>query len=171
MQFQVPQNIDLEDKLVGPLTLIQFLYLLGGGLIGYALLGWLGTHFVFWILAIPIAIISLSLAFLKIQEQPLSHFVSAGLVYLTRPKLHLWQRHGQIQPVLTEPPPTKQMAPSLPIKKRPGKSELEQLAYYLDTRRPAPKEAKTFGQITATFEKLLKETPDIGQQQPQEVQK
>lgn len=159
MQFQVPQNIDLEDKIVGPLTLIQFLYILGGGLLDYILLIWLGPRFVFWLIAIPVALVSLSLAFLKIQEQPLSHFISAGLVYLSRPKLRLWQRQGQTQPVLIQPPPPKQPLQPLLIKKRPGKSELEQLAYTLDTRMPRPKETKNFGQITVAFEKLLREQP------------
>ena len=30
MAVKIPQNIDKEDKLVGPLTLKQFLYVLGG---------------------------------------------------------------------------------------------------------------------------------------------
>jgi len=31
MQYQVPQFIEIEDKIFGPLTLKQFLYLAGGG--------------------------------------------------------------------------------------------------------------------------------------------
>ncbi|TSC80302.1 MAG: hypothetical protein G01um101429_152 [Parcubacteria group bacterium Gr01-1014_29] len=30
-QFQVPQFIEVEDKIFGPLTTKQFFYLLGGG--------------------------------------------------------------------------------------------------------------------------------------------
>lgn len=169
MQFQVPQNIDLEDKLVGPLTLIQFLYVLGGGLIDYILLNLLGPQFAFWLLAIPIALVSLGLAFLKIQEQPLSHFISTGLVYLSRPKLHIWQRQGETQTILTEPPPPKKSTQPIVIKTKPGKSELEQLAYTLDTSGPAPAEAKTFGKVTAAFEKIIQETPELIEQ-PQQPQ-
>ena len=56
MQFQVPQGIDMEDKIVGPLTLIQFLYLLVGGVIDYLLFLNLKGNFIFWILALPITI-------------------------------------------------------------------------------------------------------------------
>ena len=31
MQFQVPQFIEIEDKIFGPLTFKQFIYLAGGG--------------------------------------------------------------------------------------------------------------------------------------------
>ena len=92
MQFQVPQNIDLEDKIVGPLTLIQFLYVLAGGLINYLLLIFIGMKIIFWILAIPIGLFALALAFLKIQDQPLSSFVKAGLIYFSRPRMRYWQR-------------------------------------------------------------------------------
>ena len=37
MQFQVPQFIDVENKIIGPLSLRQFLYLAGAGLISFML--------------------------------------------------------------------------------------------------------------------------------------
>lgn len=134
MQFKVPQNIDLEDKIVGPLTLIQFLYVLGGGVIVYLLYLSLHMRFLFWVLAIPIAIIAASLAFLKIQDQPLSHFIKAGLVYLSKPKKRLWQRTGLVKPVVFAVAKKEKKAPA-PIKRKIEKSELEQLAQMLDTRR------------------------------------
>jgi hypothetical protein len=38
MQFQVPQFLDVEDKIIGPFTIKQFLYLAGGA--GFAYLSW-----------------------------------------------------------------------------------------------------------------------------------
>ena len=49
MQFKVPQFIDMEDKIVGPLTLKQFAYILGAG----------GFSFLLWTF-IPIKIILMS---------------------------------------------------------------------------------------------------------------
>jgi hypothetical protein len=133
MQFKVPQNIDLEDKIVGPLTLIQFVYVLGGGVIIYLLYLSLHMRFLFWILAAPIGLIALALAFLKIQDQPLSHFLKAGLVYLSRPKKRLWQRTGLVKPVVFAVAKKEKAAPAL-SKRRIEKSELEKLAQTLDTR-------------------------------------
>ena len=135
MQFQVPQNIDLEDKIIGPLTLIQFLYCIGGGVIVYLLfmtLTW--KNFFFWLLAVPIGLVALSMAFLKIQDQPLSHFIKAGLVYLSKPRIHIWRRQGIAPQVLIKPPETKVETPIAP-KRQIVKSELEQLAQQLDTQR------------------------------------
>jgi len=132
MQFPVPQNIDMEDKIIGPMTLVQFLYVLGGGIIDYLLFLSLKTGILFWVLAIPIAIVALALAFLKIQDQPLMYFVKSGLVYLSRPKVRLWQRQGLARKILQAP--TKKEIKQAPIlKKGIEKSELEKLAYNLDT--------------------------------------
>jgi len=133
MQFPTPQNIDLEDKIVGPLTLIQFLYVLAGGVIDYLLFLSLGSgSFFFWLIGVPVALIALALAFLKIQDQPLSYFIKAGLIYLSRPKIRLWQRQGLSIPIL-QAPQEKVIAPPTP-KRKIEKSELEKLAYTLDTR-------------------------------------
>jgi len=133
MQFPTPQNIDLEDKIVGPLTLIQFLYVLSGGIIDYLLFLSLGSgSFFFWLIGVPVALIALALAFLKIQDQPLSYFIKAGLIYLSRPKIRLWQRQGLAIPIL-QAPQKKTAAVAAPSRKI-EKSELEKLAYTLDTR-------------------------------------
>lgn len=150
----------MEDKIVGPLTLVQFLYLLGGGLIDYLLFQGLARDYfaLFLLLAIPIGLVALALTFLKIQEQPLSHFVAAGLIYLTQPKVRLWRRQTNFQPILTAPVKEEKKENIAPIK-HIGKSELEQLAYTLDTQQLNKKEEKKLGNITAAFEKLLKEQP------------
>ncbi len=134
MQFKVPQNIDLEDKIAGPLTLIQFLYVLSGGVIIYLLFLSLHTKLLFWVFAIPLAVITLAMAFLKIQDQPLSHFIKAGLVYLSKPKKRLWLRTGLVKPVVFGQT-KKEKKVVLPPKRKIEKSELEQLAQMLDTRR------------------------------------
>lgn len=136
MQFKVPQNIDLQDKVIGPMTMIQFLYVLGGGVIDYLLFMTIGPGIVFYILAIPIALLALALAFLKIQEQPLSHFITAGLVFYNRPKKRTWLRGGTSIATVRELPQTKKKV-VVPIKRAVSKSELEKLAYMLDTHNPA----------------------------------
>jgi len=133
LQFQVPQGLDLEDKIVGPLTLIQFLYLIAGGVVDYLLFLSFKTSFIFWVIGLPIALVALALAFLKIQDQPLSYFIKAGLIYLSRPKIRLWRRQGLAPTVLVNPPKKILKAPP-PPKRKIEKSELEKLAYALDTR-------------------------------------
>lgn len=155
MQFKVPQNIDLEDKIVGPMTLVQFLYVLSGGLIDYMLFQSLYpiSVWLFAILAVPIALIALALAFVKIQDQPLPYFIKAGFGFLGRPRQRLWRRMAEPETVLTQPPPKAEQI-VLP-KRHIGKSELEQLAHALDTQPLGTDEAKNFGKISVAFEKML----------------
>lgn len=91
MQFNVPQFIEIEDKLIGPLTLKQFLYLLGGG--GLLFILWYVLTFgLFIIIAIPIGIFFILLAFYKVNGRPFINLIGAGIVYLTKPRLYLWKK-------------------------------------------------------------------------------
>lgn len=95
MQFKVPQNIDMEDRIIGPLTLNQFLYLLIGGIIIYILFNYLvpiRLTFVFVLLAVPIGVISFAFAFVKIQDRPFIEFALAAVKYLSLPRTRAWQR-------------------------------------------------------------------------------
>ncbi len=94
MQFKVPQNIDMEDKIIGPLTLTQFFYLLFGGLILYILFTNLAatSALLFWILALPIGLFSFAMAFVKVQDRPFPTFIMAGIKFMTQPRARVWQR-------------------------------------------------------------------------------
>ncbi|MEI7962186.1 MAG: hypothetical protein WCI04_07660, partial [archaeon] len=101
----------------------------------------------------------LGLAFFKVQEQPLSHFLMVGILYMTRPKLRIWKRLDSYPTVLTEPPKEKE-APVVINKHHLEKSELEMLAYNLDVVQPtALDEKKKMGAVTTMFEQLLREQP------------
>ncbi len=93
MQFKVPQFIEMEDKIVGPFTLKQFLYLAGGT----------GVLFVLWfilrlgafiIAAIPVGAASLLLAFRKVNGRPFISFLGSFFKYLSKPKIYLWRRNN-----------------------------------------------------------------------------
>lgn len=101
MQFKVPQNIDMQDRIIGPLTLSQFFYLLFGGLIIYILFSKLvltGFSFLFWILAIPIGVFSFCMAFIKIQDRPFPVFFMAMVKYVSQPRARVWQHYTPVQP-------------------------------------------------------------------------
>ena len=90
MQFQVPQFIEIEDKLFGPLTATQFIYLVGGG--GFALAMWLLLPL--WaaiLLGAPVAGFALALAFYKINDRPFIVMLEAGFEYLFKSKLYIWE--------------------------------------------------------------------------------
>jgi len=91
MQYQVPQFIDIEDKIVGPLTLKQFLYLAGGG--GIVLFFFFALKIAFAIiLGIPIAAISFLLAFGTIKGVPLPRYLVSMLGFAFKPQKYLWRK-------------------------------------------------------------------------------
>jgi len=69
MRYEVPQFIEIEDKIVGPLTWKQFVFLAGGA--GGAVLLWLSLPPLIAIfLIVPIAVLALALAFYKYNQRP-----------------------------------------------------------------------------------------------------
>ena len=94
MQFQVPQFIDIEDKIIGPLTIKQFLYLLGGG---FALVFlWMRLTLGFFIIvSVPVVLFSLALAFYKVNGRSLIHYLGSLILYLLKPRLYLWKKRGE----------------------------------------------------------------------------
>lgn len=92
MNYQVPQFIEVEDKLFGQLTFKQFLYLAGGGglcFVIYRFISFLPLALLF--IAI-VAGISIALAFFKINSKPLIFIMEAAFGYLTHSKLYLWKK-------------------------------------------------------------------------------
>jgi len=91
MNFSVPQYIDVEDKVAGPLTARQLGWMFG---MGAALLV-LWSIFeakVFWALAIPTALLFVAMAFYRPQGRPLISFIGSMFYFMFRPKVYVWKR-------------------------------------------------------------------------------
>jgi hypothetical protein len=91
MLFNVPQNIDVEDKIAGPFTAKQLLWIFGMGAVLLVLWGIL-DQITFIISAIPIVLIFCALAFYRPHGQPLIKFVLWGITFIFQPKVYIWKR-------------------------------------------------------------------------------
>ena len=92
MQFQVPKYIDIEDKVFGPLTFKQFVYLLGGAGLAVIIL-WLVPITIIAIPLMGVAIVfSLALAFYEVNGKPFIYIVQAALNYATNPRTYIWKQ-------------------------------------------------------------------------------
>ncbi|NQU99255.1 MAG: PrgI family protein [Parcubacteria group bacterium] len=91
MQYAVPQFIEIEDKVIGPLTTKQFLYLVVGGV--FLLITWaLADISLFILLAIITAVIIIPFAFIKMNGRPFEIYVKSVFKFYTTPKIRLWIR-------------------------------------------------------------------------------
>jgi hypothetical protein len=91
MQFKVPQFLDIEDKIFGPFTFQEFVYLAGGAGICFVLYKLLG----FILGAIPILAVagfSLSLIFYRPNNKPFIEMLESAFKYMLQSKLYIWKR-------------------------------------------------------------------------------
>lgn len=91
MQFKVPQFLDIEDKIFGPFTFSQFVYLAGGAGLCFILYKLLG----FLLGAIPILAVAgfaLALTFYRPNNKPLVNMIESAMKYAMQDKLYIWKR-------------------------------------------------------------------------------
>jgi hypothetical protein len=94
MQYQVPQFIDVEDKIFGPFTFKQFVYVAGG--VGMCVIAFVYLPLLFAIIvSLPIAGIAGALAFYKVNGKPFIETVEAGFDYFLGGKLYLWKKEDK----------------------------------------------------------------------------
>ncbi len=91
MLISVPQYIDVEDKVAGPLTVKQLGWMLALGIILLIMWNTLSGPS-FFILGLPVVLIFLALTFYKPYGQPLGSFVVFAVMFYFRPKIYTWKR-------------------------------------------------------------------------------
>jgi len=132
MQFQVPQFIEVEDKIFGPLTLKQFIYLAGGAGLSTVLY----LFIPYKILSIPLILIvvafSLALAFYSINGKPFINIVEAAFYYFFGSKLYIWKKNEKI-PEKRPEEIVKQAKSMLSVPKL-SESKLKDLTWSLDIK-------------------------------------
>lgn len=130
MMFSVPQFIDVEDKIAGPLTWRQLLWMIGMGATLLVAFNTFDTSLAITI-AIPTVLIFVAFAFYRPNGFPLTTFVFYMILFLFRPKISVWER-----------PTRKSSVPKAPEKKaetdtgakRIDQEKLRELARILDNR-------------------------------------
>ena len=87
----IPQNVtSFEFKLVGDMTLKQFLYLAGGlgmGYLSYRFIPWVG-----FILGFLLGAFGAALAFYKFNNKPFIFLIESAFKYITGDRFYLWKR-------------------------------------------------------------------------------
>ena len=99
MKYEVPQFSEVQTKIVGPLSIKQFLYIGVGGGIFYVLFKTL-NFFLALLFGLPILALAGALAFLKINGQPFAKVLVNGFQFVLRPKFYIWKKElPKIKPI------------------------------------------------------------------------
>lgn len=129
-QLVVPQFIDVENKIIGPITVRQFVtFLVGFGIIYVEF-----QIFQFWvaaILGVGIFAVTGLFAFAKINGRPFHYFILSLLQTFQRPNLQLWNKAYKLEKahVLKDRKPEE----LLPTKRPMSATRLTEIALIVDT--------------------------------------
>lgn len=90
MQFQVPQFIETEDKVVGPFSIRQFAYV-GAACLVSAIFYFMVATWLFVIIAIFLIGGALALSFVHIEGRPLISILISAANFYWKPQTYVWQ--------------------------------------------------------------------------------
>ena len=131
-QFTVPQFIDVEDKIIGPITVRQFIILIVGGLVIFLEFK-LSDMVLFILLAAPTTAVFSTVAFLKVNGIPFHYFLLNIFETFKKPNLRVWQREIELKRTL-EKSREKAAAPQVVASKKPlTASRLSDISLIIDT--------------------------------------
>lgn len=129
MRFQVPQFIEIEDKIFGPLTFKQFIYVAGGIGIAVVLFTFL-PKFLAILFSLPVVGLAAALAFYKVNEKPFINVVEAFFNYTITNKLYIWKKEDKV-PAARE---ANQRIPEQVYVPKLSESKLKELTWSLDIK-------------------------------------
>ena len=129
MRFEVPQFIEIEDKIFGPLTLTQFIYLAGTAGLCFLFFRFL-PFFLAIIFIAPVAIFGLALAFYQYNNRPFINLVESWFNYQVKGKLFIWKKREK--PVEEEVDEVAQITQAPIYVPKLSDSKLKDLTWSLD---------------------------------------
>ncbi len=132
-QFTVPQFIDVEDKILGPITSRQFIILLCTGLLIFIFFKLADTG-LFIALTLIFGGFAMVLAFAKINGQPFHYFLLNIIQNLLRPSLRIWNKlytKAELLEFIREPSP--EIALVRPAQKSSSRARIRDLSLMVNT--------------------------------------
>jgi hypothetical protein len=131
--YKVPQDVEADDKLIGPFTFRQFLYLVAVALL--IALGW-GLAQIFMPLAIivtPFVLFFGALALPLRKDQPMEAYMAAMVSFFLKPHLRLWDPDGVETVIEITAPKVAEVIRIKDISRNEAQRRLSYLAEIVDT--------------------------------------
>jgi len=133
MKYVVPQFIDVEDKIIGPITTRQFIILLATCFLCF--IAYKAADFgLFLVLTIFFAILGLLLAFFRVNGQPFHYFLLNLVQTFKKPGLRVWDKgmsDSDLNFYIKQPPPAPPRARI--VKEQFTSSKLTELSLVVNT--------------------------------------
>lgn len=130
MMTSIPQFIDVEDKVAGPLTWKQLGWMIAMGVTLFLLYTFVSGMF-FYLLAVPVVLLFVALAFFRPNGMAFPQFLFYSVTFLFRPKVSVWER-----PIRKYSPTAADTSKEVPqvMKKQVSVQDFTSLAKKVDSR-------------------------------------
>jgi PrgI family protein len=133
--YKVLQDVEAEDKLLGPLTLRQFIYA-GIAVVSLYLCYFFSTHSAGFMIIffLPVAIVAGFFAFPWGKDQPTEVWALAKIRFLVKPRRRIWDQSGTKELVTITAPRQLQVDYTNGLTETEVRSRLHALADTIDSR-------------------------------------
>ena len=123
-QYPIPQFIESEGKIISFLTFRQFFWLVGGGAVCLGLY-YVLPYILFVILGFIIAVSVVMVAFVKINDMPITTLLLNYFSFSTKSKNYVWKKKQSAYPFATKKPPELTKVDGEPSKLQNAKQMIE----------------------------------------------
>lgn len=132
-QYKIPQNVETEDKILGPLSIKQFIYVIVALLWAFLMWSIFKSYIIIAVvLALPVTGFFLLLGFGQREGVPFEDYVVAFIRFLIVPRKRIWIKDDSKEVIVKD---TKKPEDLLkPKEKSYSSGQLKQLASIIDTR-------------------------------------
>ena len=132
--YKVPQDVEADDKLIGPFSFRQFIYLII--VAGAIALGWVLSHVFLPLAILPLPIILLfgALALPLRKDQPMETYMAAIVSFYLKPHRRMWDPDGQQALVEITAPKVVEVQRTKDLSQSEAERRLSYLANIVDTR-------------------------------------
>ena len=132
--YKVPQDVEADDKLIGPFTFKQFVFIIL--MIGFLYMTYLAwrTNPVFTPIPLFPALFFAILGLWPRKDQPIEVYLMAIVRFWLKPRKRLWNQEGMVEHVIINAPKTEVHQYSDGLSRTEVQSRLKNLADSLDSR-------------------------------------
>lgn len=132
--YKVPQDVEAEDKLIGPFSFRQFIYLIIVAIAGF--MAYLLSRIFIGLVIVPLPVIIFfgALALPLRKDQPMETYLAAVIRFFLKPKKRMWSPEGAVNLVEIVAPRLVEKHYAKDITQDDAQSRLDYLARVMDSR-------------------------------------
>lgn len=132
--YKVPQDVEAEDKLIGPFSFRQFIYLIVVAVAGFVGFMLFQVFPVLAIIPLPVMILFGALALPLRKDQPMETYLLAIIRFYLKPKRRMWDPEGSQSHIDITAPVTQEHSLTKDFDQEVAQERLDYLARVMDSR-------------------------------------